>query len=292
MPTVIDHAIAIPTRPHYVWDVIRDIPQNPTWQPNSQRVQFLTSVKQGRGTRWRNTTPDNREQVFEITAWYEGLGYEYRIVDGSPYPKNRGRIRLQEAPEGTVVQWTFSYEVDGFFGSIRNSIGMRGNADKQVVEGLRQLYGYIKDARNDEAYDPEASKAFLREAPNVVERSEYKPRYPSKISDQEIERADVAATQEQDALFRPPTPAIQTQTTPTPIIHEPPVEEGDTRPNPAVSPAAQIDAPPVQATPTTPFERLRQSRQTNLPPLEEPDFLKAIPDALPMDPIPADESAS
>ncbi|MEO1645976.1 MAG: SRPBCC family protein, partial [Chloroflexota bacterium] len=169
MPTVIDHAIAIPTRPHYVWDVIRDIPQNPTWQPNSQRVQFLTSVKQGRGTRWRNTTPDNREQVFEITAWYEGLGYEYRIVDGSPYPKNRGRIRLQEAPEGTVVQWTFSYEVDGFFGSIRNSIGMRGNADKQVVEGLRQLYGYIKDARNDEAYDPEASKAFLREAPNVVE---------------------------------------------------------------------------------------------------------------------------
>ncbi|MEL6526048.1 MAG: hypothetical protein AAFQ07_10100 [Chloroflexota bacterium] len=29
-----------------------------------------------------------------------------------------------------------------------------------------------------------------------------------------------------------------------------------------------------------------------MPPLEEPDFLKAIPDALPMDPIPADESAS
>ena len=48
--------------------------------------------------------------VVEISAWYDTLGYEYRIVDGAKFGENQGRIRLQEVAEGTLVRWIFQYE--------------------------------------------------------------------------------------------------------------------------------------------------------------------------------------
>ena len=261
MTTVIDHAIAIPTRPNSVWQVINDISNLPNWHPDSQRVQYLTTVKSGRGTRWRNTTRSNKEQVFEITAWYEGLGYEYRIVDGSNYPKNRGRIRLQEAPEGTVVQWTFSYEMNGFLSNLRNNLSMKGKADKEIVLGLRNLYILIKEAKADEVLDPVQSKAYLKEAPNVEERASYQPKYPSKVSSQEIP----AVKLNEDMRFKPPAETEQAPlaATTAPQIEEPPLTLEDTRPNPVVQAASEV--PPV-------------------PSLSEPDFLKAMPDPAPVQP--------
>lgn len=258
MTTVIDHAIAIPTRPANVWDLLKDISNNPSWHPDSQRIQHLTTMKSGRGMRWRNTTKSNKEQVLEITAWYEGLGYEYRIVDGSKYTNNRGRIRLQEAPEGTVLQWTFSYETTGFFSNLRNNLSMKGQADKEIVQGLRNIYTMIKDMKVDEAINPEASKAYLKEAPNVEERASYQPRYPVKVSSQEIPVVKV----DDDVIFRPP--ATQDPLQPDGVslqIDEPPIADDDTRPNPSVQ--ANVDIAPIT------------------PPVTEPDFLKAMPDARP-----------
>lgn len=251
MTTVIDHAIAIPIRPANVWDVIRDISKNPTWHPDCQRIQFLTTMKNGRGTRWRNTTKSNKEQVMEITAWYEGLGYEYRIVDGSNYLQNRGRIRLQESPEGTVVQWTFSYDVDGFWGSIRNRFGMKSHVDKLVIQGLRNLYAALKDLKAEDLINPEDSKAYLREAPNVEERASYQPRYPSKVKSQEI---PIVELKDEDAPFKPPIAEPLQSVSPIPMIDEPPLVEEDTRPNPSIQ---QVNEPTIQT--------------------DEPDFLKAMP---------------
>ncbi len=254
MTTVIDHAIAIPTRPSNVWDVIRDISNNPTWHPDCQRIQFLTTMKNGRGTRWRNTTNSNKEQVMEITAWYEGLGYEYRIVDGSSYLQNRGRIRLQESPEGTVVQWTFSYDVDGFWGNLRNRFGLKGHVDNLVIQGLRNLYATLKDLKADDLINPEDSKAYLKEAPNVEERASYQPRYPSKVKSQEIPTVKF----DQDAPFKPPVAEPLQLVSPIPMIDEPPLIDEDTRPNPSVQP---VNEPTVHK--------------------DDPDFLKAMPETFP-----------
>lgn len=249
MTTVIDHAIAIPTRPGAVWQVISDISNLPTWHPDSKRVQYLTTIKSGRSTRWRNTTQSNKEQVLEITAWYEGLGYEYRIVDGSNYPKNSGRIRLQEAPEGTVVQWTFSYEMNGFLSNLRNKLSMKGNADKEIVQGLRNLYVLIKESKLDEVLDPEQSKAYLKIAPNVEQRASYQPKYPTRKSSQEIPVVKI----NDNRRYKPPAQAVASM----PLIEEPPQTDEDTRPNPVIQ--------TVNEVPITPQ-------------IAEPDFLKAMPD--------------
>lgn len=254
MTTVIDHAIAIPTRPNTVWEILRDISKNPTWHPDSQGVQFLTTMKTGRGLRWRNTTKGNKEQVFEITAWYEGLGYEYRIVDGSIYPNNRGQIRLQEAPEGTIVQWIFSYDVQGFLSGLRNKLSMRGHADELIKQGLRNIYAVVKEAKTDEILDPESSKAYLKEAPNVEERASYQPRYPSKASSQELPAVGI----EESARFKAPAQSEKPSQAIASIqqIPEPPISDEDTRPNPTIQETGAV--PQVE--------------------LHEPDFLKAMPD--------------
>lgn len=265
MLTVIDHAIAIPARPQAVWDIIRDITRNPLWQSDSQRVQFLTTTHHGRSTRWRSTSQSKQEQVFEITAWYEGLGYEYRIVDGTQYDNNRGRIRLQESPEGTIVQWSFSYDLGGMFSNLKNNLGLKGRADKHIVTSLRQLYTHIKETKGDENLIPEQSKTFLKQAPNVQERASYEPRHPSKT--QEVAAIDPHAS------FKPPiTTSASASAT---IIDEPPLSDEDTRPNPSVATSPTLSEPSfLQALPkdVDPLPMLEQdTRDTGSYPAIEPD---------------------
>jgi hypothetical protein len=259
MTTVIDHAIAIPTKQNNVWDMIRDIAQNPKWQLDCQRVQFLTNSKGGRGTRWRNTTARGKEQVIEIVAWYEGLGYEYRIVDGANFANSRGRIRLQEAPEGTIVQWTYSYDVAGFMGALKNNLGAKRQMDHEIIQGLRNLYGVIKEAKSDERFVPEESKSYLREAPAVEDRAKYQPRHPSKAQ-------EISPIEDTDAIYKPPKRSTGT----VPIISEPPLAEDDTRPNPATQPEAPKPAIPEVSKP--------QPRA----PMNEPDFLRLMPEPMPV----------
>lgn len=239
MTTMIDHAIAIPTRQANVWEQIRDIRKNPVWQANCKQVQFLTSNQSGRGTRWRIATAQGKEQVIEITAWYEGLGYEYRIVDGVPYASNRGRIRLQDSPEGTIVQWTFSYELKGFLSGLRNSLSIKGNVDSDIIDSLRNLYTHVKNLKADEQFVPEESKSYLKLAPDVDARSQYQPRYPSALDS----RPEGEAISSQETLVSAqPVSSV-------PMIEEPPVAADDTQPNPSVQPAAElpVSPPPVQS---------------------------------------------
>ena len=64
----------------------------------------------------------------EIRAWYEGLGYEYSYVERPPFKSALGRVRLQEIPEGTVVQWTLEYEIGGVLGGVRGALGVARTA--------------------------------------------------------------------------------------------------------------------------------------------------------------------
>lgn len=235
MTTMIDHAIAIPTRTVNVWEQIRDIHKNPIWQPDCKQVQFLTSNQNGRGARWRSTTAHGKEQVFEITAWYEGLGYEYRIVDGVPFASNRGRIRLQDSPEGTIVQWTFTYELKGILSGIRNTLGVKNAIDNEIIDGLRNLYTHVKNLKADETFSPEESKSYLQHAPDVTARSQYKPRYPSALESQ--------ANREESPSPGSTVPSMAK----VPTIEEPPIAQEDTKPNPSVQPAAEIPVPKTEA---------------------------------------------
>jgi hypothetical protein len=211
----IDQRILIPTSPDRVWEYISNIDNNPRWQAGCRRVAFLTSVKNGSGARWRCETDRGSDFVVEVTAWYERMGYEYTIVDGLAFKQNRGRLRLQEVAEGTVIQWTFSYDPGGLLGGLRNTISTRRNFENMIIESLWSLWRQISQQKSDKPADFTA-KSLMQDAPDVEARSQYKPRYPSVL------------TQEK--------PDLQGAT-----ISEPPISDEDTRPRPAAQ-TAERDA--------------------------------------------------
>lgn len=211
---VIDHRILIPRPPDRVWQYISDIGNNPTWQVNCKHVAFLTSRRSGVGMRWRMTTRSGRELVMETTAWYEGLGYEYTCVDGLALSYNRGRIRLQEIAEGTVVQWTYSFETKGFLTAVRSGLGIKRRTEAEMVDSLRKLWRVLNQTATSES--PREAKSLMREAPDYEARARYKPRHPSAKDVDESSGMRVGEPQ------------------PVKIV-EPPVAEEDTRPSAPVS---------------------------------------------------------
>jgi hypothetical protein len=212
----IDQRILIPTSPDRVWEYISNIDNNPRWQAGCRRVAFLTSVKNGSGARWRCETDRGSDFVVEVTAWYERMGYEYTIVDGLAFKQNRGRLRLQEVAEGTVIQWTFSYDPGGLLGGLRNTISTRRNFENMIIESLWSLWRQITQQKSDKPADFTA-KSLMQDAPDVEARSQYKPRYPSVL------------TQEK--------PDLQGAT-----ISEPPISDEDTRPRPVKKTAEHDEA--------------------------------------------------
>lgn len=221
---VIDHAILIPASPAFIWRYIGDVSQNTKWQENCTNIAFLTTQHEGRGTRWRYTTSKAKDVVIEITAWYDTLGYEYIIVDGSSVSENKGRIRLQEIAEGTLVQWTFNYEVDGVLSGFRNSMGLKRSLTNEIQDSLRNLYKYIQTETG--GISTHEAKALLKEAPDVEERSSYQPRHPSNFTDESDTESfdDTEYPSEQPISYN-----IQAES-----ILEPPVADDDTKPNPVV----------------------------------------------------------
>ncbi len=219
---VIDHRILIPRPPDRVWQYISDIGNNPTWQVNCKQIAFLTSRRSGVGMRWRMTTSSGRELVMEATAWYEGLGYEYTCVDGLALSYNRGRIRLQEIAEGTVVQWTYSFETKGFLTAVRSSLGIKRRTEAEMVDSLRKLWRVLNQTATSEA--PREAKSLMREAPDYEARARYKPRHPSA---KDVDESGGMRASE-----------------PQPVkIVEPPLAEEDTRPS---APASAPSEPELQ----------------------------------------------
>lgn len=206
--TVIDHRILIPKSPEKVWSIVSDLTRNTSWQTDCSNVTLLTSKRVGPNVRWRYVAHNGREYVMEITAWYDGLGYEYRYVDGAPFNQSQGRIRLQEIAEGTVIQWTLNYEIGGVLGGVRNAVGLRRQIESVMVDSLRKLWIVVKESSVDDK--PREAKSLMRDAPEYEARIQYRSRFDSPKSGSV------------DGLEKLP---------------EPPVADEDTRPHIVVSPA-------------------------------------------------------
>lgn len=227
MDTIIDHAILIPAPANMIWAQISDPEKNPIWQEECDSISFVTSHQRGRGARWRYTHRAG-EIVILITAWYEGLGYEYTIVDGVPYDNdNRGRIRLQETADGTVVQWTFSYAGGGMFSGLG---GRKRRIDRNIVDSLRNLYQYVKDTHSDNFTQ---SKTIMRDAPDVFERAEYQRQYPLQPGENPADAAYMPPQAQQDAPDDFSSFGIE----------EPPITDDDTHPNPTIKTPQSLEEP-------------------------------------------------
>jgi hypothetical protein len=237
MTTTIDHAIQIPAATGVVWVQVSNPDFFPRWQVDCKRIAYLTTQRKGKGTRMRCVGASGKEYVMEITAWYEGLGFEYRIVDGSSYEENRGRIRLQEIAEGTIVQWTFTYALRGIFGGLRNSMGMKRTIESQITDSLKNFFRYIRDTAGEDSI--KLVKAGVKDAPSVEQRANYKPRHPSRYEE----------TRHKDKITTGTMRAIK-QNTYRPIIDEPLPAEDDTRPNPVT----HTENPVIVPTTPQPFK--------------------------------------
>ncbi len=232
---IIDHAIQIPVAPYNMWALISNPENNPKWQADCRAVSLLNSVRRGIGMRWRSQAVRGKDQVIEVTAWYEGLGFEYTIVDGTRFTSNKGRLRLQEVPEGTIVQWTFTYELSGVLSGLRNVLSVRRSLDQNIVESLRNLFRVAKEQYKEA--DLTDSKVLMKDAPNVIERANYKPRYPSVLEEGKPRPSSTTPSREIPAVpasAAPPDAIFQRPTGPVSIA-EPPVAEDDTRPNPILA---------------------------------------------------------
>jgi hypothetical protein len=258
---LIDHRILIPTSPERVWHFVGDLRRNLEWQVNTKGISPLSSTpKPAPGTRYRITQHRGRDQVIEITAWYERFGYEYQIVEGGPFRENKGQIRLQETPEGTVVQWTFSYSGGGLFGS-------GGKAQEQlIINSLKTLYKLITRSKDVETFQ---AKSLMREDPGVEARANYRPRHATSLPNESGEGMRVPKSP-----YAPPTPSSGIPAVPDPQPVPPPAKADkleDTRPRPALP----VDDLPKIEDDTLPFiedepEFLSDVAVPSLPPQESP----------------------
>lgn len=255
---LIDHRILIPTSPERVWHFVGDLKRNPEWQTNCRSISMLTSASKIQpGTRLRISPERGREYVIEITAWYDRFGYEYVVVEGSSFRENKGTVRLQEVPEGTIVQWTFSYK-PGLLGG--------GNARAQetiIIDSLRGLYKLITKSKEVETFQ---AKSLMRDDPGVEARATYRPRHPYG------DTAEGSAGRVKSVPRQPTRPQ-------TPVaFDEPPIKLEDTKPRPVVvinEPTAVDTSPesvPPVAPPPAPMSYMPNSA------IAEPDFLVEEPD--------------
>ena len=229
----LDQTILIAAAPDAVWAYVSDLNQNPAWQSDCQSVVFLSKQRSGKGARWRYRNLSGKEYELEITAWYDGLGYEYRYLDG----RARGRIRLHEIAEGTTIQWTLNYETQGRLGGMRNALGLKRNYRRFMDDSLLALQATVRrSVGNDNSFE---ARSLMRDSLAYEARVNYKPRHPSPV---------------RDGAGAPPPPPIE----------EPPVLEEDTRPHPALADASE-DSPlarqPVESEPAM------TTRVPDVPPL-------------------------
>ena len=228
---VIDLEILIPASPEFIWRFMGDLSAIPRWYEDVVSVSFLSTQREGRGTRWRHSTVKGNDVIVEINAWYDTLGYEYRVVDGTTFSDNQGRIRLQEVSDGTLVRWTYQYALGGVLGGIRNAMRLKRNTTNQIQDSLRNLHQLIVEESG--GISTHEARASMRDAPDVYERSSYEPRHPPAFHE---ERADDAAIDEDTTLSEHfPLPYdLELDAEPLPAV-----VESDTKPNPVALGAAE-----------------------------------------------------
>ncbi len=219
---VIDLEILIPASPEFIWRFMGDLAAIPQWYEDVVSISFLSTQREGRGTRWRHSTVRGSDVIVEVSAWYDTLGYEYRIVDGTTFNENQGRIRLHEVTDGTLVRWTFQYEAGGVLGGIRNAMRLKRNTTNQIQDSLRNLHQLI--LQESGGISTHEAKASMQDAPDVDERLSYQPRHPSAFRDAALEEFD-----DDTSLSERLPLAYDLELEPAAL---PPVADSDTKPNP------------------------------------------------------------
>ncbi len=265
---VIDLEILIPASPEFIWRFLGDLAALPQWQKDVVSVSFLSTQREGRGARWRASSENSGDVVYEASAWYDTLGYEYRVKDGTSFGENQGRVRLHESTDGTLVRWTFHYELKGVLGGIRNTMRIKRATTKQIQDSLRNLHQLVM--KESGGISTHEAKASVKEAPDVGERLAYQPRHPSAFQDpavQELAGDELDTdTDRQAALYdfdvgaAPLPAALETDTKPNPVVLAPAFElEGDIQPapqlgdtEPVVVEALIAAPPPPSPKPTVP----------------------------------------
>ncbi|MBN1967179.1 MAG: SRPBCC family protein [Anaerolineae bacterium] len=256
--SLIDHRILVNAPPDVVWNLLGNLAALPQWQVNCVRTSILTTHEEGVGVRRRNTLKRGPEVVEEIVSWYPNLGYEYVVVDGGAYQHNRGRVRLQAIPEGTIVQWTFEYELGGFLSGLRDRLAISRQLDSEIADSLRQLKRLIEAAgtRMDTAT---IAKVSMQPAPSAHERATLAREAAERDRARQLEREQAAeqAALEAAAAHAAPTVEMPTVVLPEPVpaadeaawqdvppldIVEPPISDEDTRPRPTLDDTSEHPA--------------------------------------------------
>ena len=223
----------------------------PRWQEDVTSVSFLSTQRDGQGTRWRASSEKSNDVVVEISAWYDTLGYEYQLMDGTKFAENQGRIRLHEVTDGTTVRWTFQYELGGVLSGLRNAMRLKRSTTHQLQASLRNLHQLI--LQESGGISTHEAKASVREAPDVDERVTYQPRHPSAFHEaapDELPDDAETATDRQPVSYddydsEPVTFVADTDTKPNPVV----ISTPDDAPRPAVPEAAPDDTKPIQVSP-------------------------------------------
>ena len=261
--TRIDQRILIPAAPQSVWEFVSEIENLPNWHVNCQSVAFLSQKHTGPGTRWRQRSHGRQEFVYEMTTWYEGLGFEYVFVDGSSFQEARGRLRLQEIAEGTIVQWTFEYELGGVFSGIRDTLTTQRSHESDMVNSLKELW---KQSRRRGGLENYQAKSLMRDGEQDPERrSQYRPRHQTPSTTDAVPSIPIEEPPVSDEDTRP-RPAVD------PSVHVPdeaPASEGDARFAPPAASKADTSAPPdTTLAPVEPASPAEDEPET--PPAPEP----------------------
>lgn len=270
---VIDLEILIPASPEFIWRFMGDLAAIPQWYEDAVSVSFLSTQREGRGTRWRHSTVRGSDVIVEISAWYDTLGYEYRIVDGTTYSENQGRIRLHEVTDGTQVRWTFQYEAGGVLGGLRNAMRLKRNTTNQIQDSLRNLHQLIMQESG--GISTHEAKASMQDAPDVNERLSYQPRHPSAFHDGALDEFD-----DDTSLSERLPLAYDLELEPAAI---PQVADSDTKPNP-VALGASADlipeaAPEPKLDDTRPMEVEVLLAEDSPPEVSSPLKAEAEPEA-------------
>jgi uncharacterized protein YndB with AHSA1/START domain len=214
---LIDQRILIDAPPQVIWELISDPDKLTRWHAGYSGVSVLTTQRTGIGTRRRcSPVGGGKDFIEEVTAWVDGLGYEYTLIEGGPYRSLQGRLRLQVVPDGTTVQWTVSYRPKGLLGFVHNQLKGRRQLAQMMAASLRQLRRQI-DTLGVRMDDVQRAKAGIQDRLDVNARAQYQRRYapPPGL---ETAGSGEAAAAVMPAEEQPPIPASKTPDIPVTAV--------------------------------------------------------------------------
>ncbi len=237
--SVIDQRVLVVAPSEVVWLYLTDPALISKWHRGAKQLSMLTTRSSGIGVRRRVVGTNGRALVEEMTAWLEGLGFEYSVIDG-PYKAFKGRLRLQAVPEGTVVFWSIDYMLRGAFGGLRDRMGFRRGQRAQMADSLKTLRRLIE--ASGVRLDPvKQAKSAMQADPGFAARA-------ARIQEQTrpVSVLPAAVIGDDDVPEMPPVEVTYDQTTSLPAYSTPPptiaspaltlagASQSDTKPRPPV----------------------------------------------------------